>query len=72
MISTTQLQLRARLCSSLLLPGCEAGSMIGRGDETVHVAIEATELVETTGAGDTYVNGRSLAECGRAGIDGGG
>ena len=53
----------------------EAGSVIVRGTETVHVAAEATELVDTTGAGDAYAagflaayaQGRALAVCGRAG-----
>jgi fructokinase len=53
----------------------EAGSLILRGDETVHVAAEPTTLVDSTGAGDAYAagfltaftKGRDLAACGRLG-----
>jgi sugar/nucleoside kinase (ribokinase family) len=53
----------------------EAGSLIIRGDETVHVAAEPTQVVDTTGAGDAYAAGflfgltagRSLAACGQLG-----
>jgi fructokinase len=51
----------------------EAGSLIVRGTETVEVAAEPTEVVDTTGAGDAYAAGflagltagRGLAACGR-------
>jgi sugar/nucleoside kinase (ribokinase family) len=51
----------------------EAGSLILRGNETVHVAAEPTRVVDTTGAGDAYAAGflagltagRELAACGR-------
>lgn len=51
----------------------EAGSAILRGSETVTVAAEPAELVDTTGAGDAYAAGflaaftagRDLAACGR-------
>ncbi len=53
----------------------EAGSVIVRGDETVMVAAEPTQVVDTTGAGDAYAAGflagltagRDLAACGRMG-----
>jgi fructokinase len=49
------------------------GSVILRGGETVHVAAEPTQVVDTTGAGDAYAAGflagftagRDLAQCGR-------
>lgn len=51
----------------------EAGSLILRGEETVHVHAQPTKVVDTTGAGDAYAagflagltQGRPLAECGR-------
>jgi fructokinase len=51
----------------------EAGSLILRGAETVVVAAEPAEVVDTTGAGDAYAAGflagltagRDLAACGR-------
>jgi sugar/nucleoside kinase (ribokinase family) len=51
----------------------EAGSLILRGTETVHIAAEPTTVVDTTGAGDAYAAGflagltagRDLAACGR-------
>jgi sugar/nucleoside kinase (ribokinase family) len=51
----------------------EAGSLILRGAETVMVAAEPAEVVDTTGAGDAYAAGflaglsagRDLAACGR-------
>jgi sugar/nucleoside kinase (ribokinase family) len=55
----------------------EAGSVIIRGAETVEIAAEPTNLVDSTGAGDAYAAGflvgftagRSLPMCGRlAGI----
>jgi len=53
----------------------EAGSLILRGSETVQVAAESTQLVDSTGAGDAYAAGfltaftagRDLAACGRLG-----
>jgi fructokinase len=53
----------------------EAGSLILRGDETVTIAAEPTELVDSTGAGDAYAAGflaaytagRDLATCGKMG-----
>lgn len=53
----------------------EAGSVIIRGAETVTVAAEPTQVVDTTGAGDAYAAGflagltagRSLHDCGRLG-----
>ena len=53
----------------------EAGSVIARAQQTVAVAAEPTEVVDTTGAGDAYAAGflhgltagRSLAACGRLG-----
>jgi len=49
------------------------GSVILRGGETVRVAAEPTQVVDTTGAGDAYAAGflagftagRDLAQCGR-------
>jgi sugar/nucleoside kinase (ribokinase family) len=51
----------------------EAGSVILRGAETVEIAAEPTQIVDTTGAGDAYAAGflagltagRSLPVCGR-------
>lgn len=51
----------------------EAGSLILRGAETVHIAAEPAKVVDTTGAGDAYAAGflagltagRDLAACGR-------
>ena len=51
----------------------EAGSVILRGAETVTIAAEAAQVVDTTGAGDAYAAGflagltagRSLPVCGR-------
>jgi fructokinase len=51
----------------------EAGSLILRGGETVTVAAEPADVVDTTGAGDAYAagflagftGGRDLAACGR-------
>ncbi len=51
----------------------EAGSLILRGAETVVVAAEPAQVVDTTGAGDAYgagflaglTAGRDLAACGR-------
>ncbi len=51
----------------------EAGSLILRGAETVQVAAEPANVVDTTGAGDAYAAGflagltagRDLADCGR-------
>ncbi len=51
------------------------GSVIIRGDERIDVAPVATQVIDTTGAGDAYAagflagwtSGRSLAECGRLG-----
>jgi sugar/nucleoside kinase (ribokinase family) len=56
-----------------VLTRSEAGSLILRGNETVHVAAEPTRVVDTTGAGDAYAAGflagltadRDLAACGR-------
>ncbi len=53
----------------------EAGSLILRGTETVHVAAVPTKVVDTTGAGDAYAagflagltSGKSLEICGRMG-----
>ncbi|HYZ24277.1 MAG TPA: adenosine kinase [Rhodopila sp.] len=53
----------------------EAGSIILRGDETVHIAAEPTRVTDTTGAGDAYAAGflagltanRPLDICGRMG-----
>jgi fructokinase len=53
----------------------ESGSLILRGEETVQVAAETTQLVDSTGAGDAYAAGfltaltagRDLAACGRLG-----
>ena len=52
-----------------------AGSVLARGTELHHVAAHATEVVDTTGAGDAYAagvltalaRGRGLAEAGRLG-----
>ncbi|WRH87297.1 adenosine kinase [Nguyenibacter sp. L1] len=51
------------------------GSVIIRGNERIDVAPVATQVVDTTGAGDAYAagflagwtSGRTLAECGRLG-----
>jgi sugar/nucleoside kinase (ribokinase family) len=51
----------------------EAGSLILRGQETVHIAAAPATVIDTTGAGDAYAagflagltKGRDLAECGR-------
>ncbi len=56
-----------------VLTRSEAGSLILRGAETVVVAAEPAEVVDTTGAGDAYAAGflagltagRGLAACGR-------
>jgi fructokinase len=61
--------------SLAVLTRSEAGSVILRGAETVHVAAEPTRVVDTTGAGDAYAaaflagltRGRDLARCGRLG-----
>ena len=53
----------------------EAGSLILRGAETVHVAAVPTKVVDTTGAGDAYAagflagltSGKILEICGRMG-----
>ena len=53
----------------------EAGSVILRGSETVTIAAEPVQLVDTTGAGDAYAAGflvgwtagKPLAVCGRMG-----
>ena len=53
----------------------EAGSVVLRGSETVPIAAEPTNVVDTTGAGDAYAagflagytSGESLAMCGRMG-----
>jgi sugar/nucleoside kinase (ribokinase family) len=58
-----------------VLTRSEAGSVILRGTETVSVAAEPTQVVDTTGAGDAYAagflagltSGRSLPVCGRLG-----
>jgi fructokinase len=52
-----------------------AGSLILQGDTTLEVAVEPTQVVDTTGAGDAYAAGflagltagRALAACGRLG-----
>lgn len=65
---------RARADVALaILTRSEAGSVILRGADTVLVAAEPAELVDTTGAGDAYAAGflagytagRDLAACGR-------
>ena len=65
-----------RDCKLAAVTRSELGSVIVRGSETVAVeAIEISELVDTTGAGDLYAAGflfgytagRSLADCGRLG-----
>jgi fructokinase len=51
----------------------EAGSVILRGGETVEIAAQPTQVVDTTGAGDAYAagflagltSGRSLPVCGK-------
>jgi sugar/nucleoside kinase (ribokinase family) len=58
-----------------VLTRSEAGSVILRGAETVSVAAEPAQVVDTTGAGDAYAagflagltSGRSLPVCGRLG-----
>ena len=58
-----------------VLTRSEAGSLVLRGTETVEIAAEPTELVDTTGAGDAYAAGfltgltarKNLAVCGRLG-----
>jgi fructokinase len=53
----------------------EAGSLILRGSETVRVAAECAQLVDSTGAGDAYAagflaaytKGRDMAVCGKLG-----
>lgn len=63
-------------CKLAAVTRSEHGSVVVRGDETVKVeAIEISELVDTTGAGDLYAagflfgytTGRSLADCGKLG-----
>jgi sugar/nucleoside kinase (ribokinase family) len=63
-------------CKLAAVTRSELGSVVVRGDETVQVdAIEISELVDTTGAGDLYAagflygytTGRSLADCGKLG-----
>ena len=59
--------------ASAALTRSEAGSVILRGGETVTVAPEPADVVDTTGAGDAYAAGflagftagRDLAACGR-------
>lgn len=63
-------------CKLAAVTRSELGSVAVRGDETVQIdAIEISELVDTTGAGDLYAagflygytSGRSLADCGALG-----
>lgn len=63
-------------CKLAVVTRSERGSIILRGDEKAVVeAIEISELVDTTGAGDLYAagflygytTGKSLADCGRFG-----
>jgi len=70
------LDLIRRDCKLAAVTRSELGSVIVRGNETVEVnAIEISELVDTTGAGDLYAagflfgytTGRSLEDCGRLG-----
>jgi sugar/nucleoside kinase (ribokinase family) len=64
-----------RNVSLAVLTRSEAGSLVLRGTETVEIAAEPTELVDTTGAGDAYAAGfltgltagKNLAVCGRLG-----
>ncbi|QPC86186.1 adenosine kinase [Mesorhizobium sp. NBSH29] len=63
-------------CKVAAITRSEKGSVIVRGEETVWIdAIEISELVDTTGAGDLYAagflhgytSGRDLATCGKLG-----
>jgi sugar/nucleoside kinase (ribokinase family) len=67
---------RARRDVSLVaLTRGEAGSLILHGQETIEIASEATQVLDTTGAGDAYAagflagltSGKSLELCGRMG-----
>lgn len=70
------LKLVAGDCKLAAVTRSEKGSVVVRGDQKVVVdAIEISELVDTTGAGDLYAAGflygytqnRSLADCGKLG-----
>jgi fructokinase len=68
-------ELARRDVSLAALTRSEAGSLVLHGDETVRVAAEPAEVVDTTGAGDAYAAGflagltagRTLAQSGRLG-----
>jgi fructokinase len=70
---TTAAELARADVALAALTRSEAGSLILRGGETVQVAAEPAEVVDTTGAGDAYAagflagftGGRDLAACGR-------
>lgn len=68
-------KIAASKCDIAVLTRSEKGSVIARGSDTVTVAAEPVDVVDTTGAGDQYAagflygltQGLSLPVCGRLG-----